>query len=109
MEEFEAVEAEELFPSPVKLNDLAALMEQERDAAPLVYWEVWFREEYFGKVPDEIIGDVLLIMMDYGGFVRDPGRRRLESMHSPAGYNRMATGIVARLNRWMLVNNRTTV
>lgn len=65
-----------------------------------VYWEVWFRDEYFGHVAEEIIDDVVLVMMDHGGFVRDPARRRLESMHSRAGYGGMVRAIVARLNVW---------
>lgn len=99
--DFEAIEA---YEAENKLTP-AHRAPGESNEPDLMYWEVWFREEYFGTVPEAIIGDVVLVMMAHGGFVRDPGRR-LESMHSPAGYHGMVTAIVARLNRWLEASNR---
>ena len=88
--EFTAIEAEEVAPA-------------------IEYWQVWFREEYFGKVPEELIPDVAVIMAGAGGLAHDPTNLRLEAWHRPAAYSEMVRAIVDRLNRWMLENNRTEI
>ncbi len=104
--DFEALEVYEaenrLTPDRQPPADRVVLGHSERPT-----WQVWFRDEYFGTVPGELIPDIALIMAEAGGLEYDPVNRRLEAWHEAGAYHAMVTGIVARLNRWMLENNIT--
>lgn len=85
----------------MNLMDFEAIEAYETEQAALEPWEVWFRDEYFGQVPEELVTDVALIMAKAGGLFHDPVNRRLEAWHGPGTYHDMVTAIVARINQWM--------
>jgi hypothetical protein len=65
----------------------------------LTWYNVYFREEYFGHIPETILEEVMLYMGLAGGFDFNPATLTLRSLHRPDQYRQMVRKIV-RMVHW---------
>jgi hypothetical protein len=89
--DFAAIEAEFPYQAPVV----------EPTPLVLVWYNVYFRDEYYGHVPEAILDDVKLYMGLAGGFDFDPATLTLRSLHKADCYRLLVSKITVRLHGWM--------
>ncbi|MPR36577.1 hypothetical protein [Salmonirosea aquatica] len=64
-------------------------------ACEVEHYGVYFRDEYFGRVPASLLPDVKTAMASAGGFDCQPDQRTITSLHKPGHYASMCREIVS--------------
>jgi hypothetical protein len=76
-------------------------MPDQTPGAAVGYYSVYFRSEYFGRIPERLLGDVREAMAAAGGFDFQPEQRTLTALHQPRLYAAMCREIVYLVHEWM--------
>ena len=82
------------------VEDWPTLRPTQVDAA---YYKVYFRSEYFGRVPESLLPQVREAMASAGGFECQPDQRTITALYNPRHYTPMCREIVGLVQDWMTV------